>query len=306
MPRDAGAGWDFEDVRDHYLRLLFEIDPASLRWSDHERYLELSRTVTGEVMSEVFGEWRRGASRCGGGMVLWLCDLMPGSGWGVLDHRGQPKVALHHLRRALAPVAVWSTNEGLGGVVAHIANDGPVQLEATLRVALYRDQEIQVAEARREVITPPHGYCAHNVEEVLGRFVDVAWAYRFGPPAQDLIVLTLERHDGEGDALSQAFRLPVGRPGRRELAAALGLSARAHEVGHEEALVTVSSKRFAYGVRLNVPGFAPADDAFSIEPGHSRDIVLRRTADTDDAVAGHVLALNLAGRLSIEIGETSS
>src|SRR5207248_8354521 len=103
VPRDAGAGWDFEDVRDHYLRLLFDLDPPALRSVDHERYLELSRAVSGEVMAEVFGEWRRGRSPCGGALVLWLSDLAPGAGWGLLDHGGDPKVAYHYLRRALAP-----------------------------------------------------------------------------------------------------------------------------------------------------------------------------------------------------------
>ena len=79
IPRDDGADWDFDDVRDHYLRTLFDLDPDACAAYDHERYLELSRIFTGEVMAEVFGEWRRAGSPCGGGLVLWLSDLLPGA-----------------------------------------------------------------------------------------------------------------------------------------------------------------------------------------------------------------------------------
>ena len=225
VPRDVGASWDFEDVRDHYLELLFGIEPEELRSFDQRRYLELSRAVTGEVMAEVFGEWRRAGSPCGGGLVLWLRDLVPGSGWGLLDHTGAPKVAWHHLRRALAPVAVWTIDEGLAGIGVHAANDRPEPLSARLRVALYRDGEHRIEEAAEPIELPPHGSHETNVEALLGHFVDVAWAYRFGPPQQDVVVASLE--DEAGEPLSQAFRFPAGRPVTADPPERLGIGASA-------------------------------------------------------------------------------
>ena len=102
--------------------------------------------VSGEVMAEVFGEWRRSASPCGGGIILWSADLEPGAGWGILDSEGRPKSAYWFLKRALARCAVWTTDEGLNGIDIHVANDGPSPLMGWLRVALYRMGEQRVQE----------------------------------------------------------------------------------------------------------------------------------------------------------------
>ncbi len=307
VPRDAGAGWDFEDVRDHYLGILHGVDPVGLRSIDHARYLELSRTTSGEVMAETIGEWRRGGSPCTGAIILWLSDLRAGAGWGLLDHRGEPKVALAHLRRALAPVAVWSTDEGLGGVAVHVANDGAERLVARLRVALYRDFELRVEEIETELELEPHSGATYDVEGLLGRFVDLSWAYRFGAPGQNLIVLSLETEGPDGTQLrSQAFRMPAGRPSEPEHAARLGLEAQLAAGAADTATLVVTSRRFAYGVRPHVPGFAVADDAFCVEPGHTRVIALRRIgpspAPDAEGSGASLTAINLAGRVRIAEG----
>jgi beta-mannosidase len=254
-------------------------------------------------MAEVIGEWRRGGSPCRGALVLWLKDMMPGAGLGVLDHTGAPKVAFHHLRRAFASVAVWSTDEGLGGIVAHIANDRPEELAARLRVATYRDFEEPVDRAERGVDLAAHGYATHNVEDVLGRFVDAAWAYRFGEATQDLIVLSLESAN-ERRLLSQAFVLPAGRPPREGNPARLGLSAVLHGSADANPELVVSTRRFAYGVRVHVPGFRALDDAFSVEPGGTRRVRLVPTVGPDGGVSGgRVTALNLRGHVALERAE---
>ncbi len=296
---DLGAGWDFDDVRDFYLGALFEVDPVQLRRVDLERYLELSRAASGEVMAEVMGEWRREASPCRGALVLWLKDMLPGAGLGVLDERGLPKVAYHHLRRALAPVAVWTTDEGIGGVAVHVVNERPEPLRARLRVALYRQLEFRIAEARENVELPARGYAQRSVEGLLGRFADAAWAYRFGPPAHDVIVASLESAAEPSELLSQAIRFPAARPKARETPARIGIDVSARPDVAGAVALTVFCRRLAYGVRLRAPGFLPDDDAFCVEPGGERVVRLRPASAESQFGGASLTALNLDGPVTI-------
>jgi beta-mannosidase len=295
VPRDAGADWDFADVRDHYLQALFDVEPAALREADVERYLELSRAVSGELMAEVLGEWRRAGSPCGGAIVLWLRDLLPGAGWGVLDDRGGAKVAWHHLRRALAPTAVWTTDEGLNGIAVHVANDGPEPLRCDLRVALLGGAEHLVADGRTALEVPPHTTVERDLEEVLGHFADAAYAYRFGPPAHDVVLAALER---DGAVLAQALRFPAGRPVTPQPADALGARAWIEGGGVAPRLV-IESRVLLYGVRLHLPGWRADDDAFHVVPGERRELPLTPVAADAVPPAGELSALNLDGRLPV-------
>jgi beta-mannosidase len=302
VPRDIGPGWDFEDVRDHYLQTLFGVEARELRRVDHERYLELSRAVTGEAMAEVFGEWRRTASPCGGGLVLWLADLAPGAGWGVIDHSGRPKPAYHHLRRALAPVALWMTDEGLGGIRVHLANDRGTPLSARLRVALYRDGADRVAEAHEQLELPAHGACERDVEALVGHFLDASWSYRFGPPGHDVVVASLERDAPAGlETLAQAFRFPAGRPLRQLAPDELGLSGTLRPLDDGGVALALSSRRLAYGVRIHTPGLRPCDDALTLEPGVERRLTLDPAEPAESAAGGFLTALNMRGRVRLAV-----
>jgi beta-mannosidase len=149
-------------------------------------------------MAEVFGEWRRAGSVSRGGFVLWASDQEPGSGWGLLDHQGGPKRALRGLQAVWAPVAIWTVDEGLGGIDVHVANDTARPLPGVLRVELVRvaDESTVVDQAERVVCIGPREVARFGVEAVLGHFADASYAYRFGPRMHDAVVAQFIDEDG--------------------------------------------------------------------------------------------------------------
>ena len=295
VPRDVGAGWDFGDVRDHYLSDLYGIDSVDLRSSDPDRYLALSQVVSGEVMAAVMGEWRRARSTCSGALVWTLNDPVPGAGWGILDVHGRPKAAYWYLKRALAPVAVWMTDEGTNGIAVHVANDTAEHLWTQLSVALYRPDGCPTNTAAVELGLAPHTTIERSVEGVLGRFADAGYAFRFGPPEHEVVVATLH----EGPAIrSQAFHFTKGRPNGRSPFEELGMDGAFETADNDTVLLHLTTARLAHAVSLDVPGFVPDDDMFTLAPNHSRTIALRRRDETPWR-GGGLRALNAHGRMSL-------
>ena len=269
-PRDLGAGWDFDDVRDHYLAQLYRLDPVALRYADHDRYLELGRAATGEVMAATFLEWRRARSMTRGALVWFLRDLWPGAGWGLLDDTGQPKVAWHYLRRALAPVTLGLSDEGGNGIAMHVINDRAEPCHGRVQVALYRQGEVCTGRAEVPVMVPAHSVLELQAEGLFDSFRDLSYAYRFGPPPHDLIAATL-RHD-DGSVLARTFHFVGALPSRTELD--VGLAGVFVTRADGSRAITVSSRRFAQTVRVAVPGYRCEDDAFHLAPGESRTLAL--------------------------------
>jgi beta-mannosidase len=297
-PRDLGAGWDFDDVRDHYVARLYGVDPAQLRYSDHDRYLALGRAATGEVMAAAFSEWRRRRSPTRGALILFLRDLWPGAGWGIVDAMGTPKACYHAVRRALAPLAVAISDEGVNGLVVHAFNDGPHDVSGAIELALYRGGEVEVIRASRAISVPAHGAIEIPATDFLEGFYDLSFAYRFGPPTADLVHAALRDADR---VVADAFSFPIGLPSQRELD--VGLCALALPAGDSsKRVVEVSTRRFAQNVTIEAPGFDVDDNGFHLAPGQVRRVVLRERDDRRRAYARYgVSALNSEKSARFEI-----
>lgn len=299
VPRDTGAGWDFEDVRDHYVEALFRVRPLDVRYGDIERYLALGRVASGEVMQAVMSEWRRPASRCRGALVLHWRDLWPGAGWGILDAAGDPKSVYFHLKRALQPVALLATDEGMNGLALHVINDTPAGFAGTLRVALYRHGETNVGQAERAITLAPRGGATVSADAMFEGFRDLTWSYRFGPPGHDLIVATLTRVE-ELRPLARVFHFPLGLPNAVERDVGLSAQAMWSDDGWRLHLRTT---RFAQSVALQLPGFVPDDNYFHLEPGSER--IVRLAGDENRAPAGEARPLNSAVAARIRVVESA-
>lgn len=277
VPRDRGASWDFEDVRDHYLGLLYDHDPARLRREDPTRYLDLSRAVVGEVMEATFAEWRREQSTCNGALVWTFQDLLPGAGWGIVDATGLPKSAWHALRRAFRPVQVALSDEGTNGLDAHVINDSAHEQSLTLELSCLRHGRQPVVTGRQEITLAPHSAQSLPATALFSAFFDTTYAFRFGPPAHDVTVGRLI--DAAGTVVADAFHFPRGRA---QAMTSPAITAALHQ-GAEGWILDLSTDRFAQSVALDVEGFLPSDNWFHLAPGVAKTIRLAPRTGTDPA-----------------------
>lgn len=269
VPRDRGASWDFEDVRDHYLKLLYDLDPAKVRREDGERYLDLSRAAVAEVMEATYGEWRRSGSSCQGAMVLTLQDLVPGAGWGVIDSTGEPKSAWYGLKRAFRPVQMILTDEGTNGLAVHLVNETAETRSLTVELACLRDGLQPVVRGQKQLDLAPRSKTSLAATDCFGAFFDTTYAYRFGPPAHDVTVARL-KNAVTGELIAEAFHFPRGRSAALHAA---NLSATTEQTNGQWFL-TLTTDRLAQSVNISADGFRPADDWFHLAPGEAKTIAL--------------------------------
>ena len=285
VPRDRGADWDFEDVRDHYVSRLFGIDPKAARRDHPEHYLRLGRAATALAMEATIAEWRRPGSSCRGALVWMLKDFVAGAGWGVIDSTGAPKLAWHALRRAFRPVQVALTDEGLDGLAIHLLNDTAAPIQAKLSLLCLRDHAVPVLRREREIELAPRSNRTLSSAALIGSFFDITYAYHFGPAPLDATIVTLD-DAATGDRLGEALHFP------------LGAQTPVPESGLEIELVRDSAgwalrlqaARLASCVLIEDPHFRAADEGFALPPGEQRDVRLIALSHTDARPNGLVFA----------------
>ena len=303
QPRDNGAGWDFEDIRDHYLRELFGKDPVALRGQDLERYFALSRVVSGEVMQRVFAEWRAPHSNCGGALVWYFRDLLPGAGWGVTDSTGRPKAAYWYLKRAWAKRSVHLTDEGLDGLAVHVVNDTHQPMEVSVEIDMFRDGRVATGKAQATLKVPARAAISRHVDAMMGYFTDSTNAYRFGPPKHDVVAARIVNLEN-GEVIGEDFYFPQGLDLPAQRGASIASSAEWLPTGRVS--VTLRSDAFLQSLAVHCPGFTPEDNYFHLAPNRDRRIVFAPASAETATFKATFEALNLADAITVRAARAAN
>ena len=206
------------------------------------------------------------------GCATW-CPA-PAGAWSTT--RGAPKVAYHHLRRALAPVAVWTTDEGLGGV--DVARGQRPRRAASRAPAGRPVPRLRAAGRRRpsELVerAAPTAASRRNVEEPARplRRRGLGLPLRPAGPGSGGRHARARGRGGSSRRPSASRR--VARPRPEPARAALGLGGRAARDRRTGALSSRSAAAASRtGCSVKADGFEPDDDHFSVEPGGERTVV---------------------------------
>lgn len=296
VPRDAGAGHDFEDVRDHYLQLMFKVDPVQLRSRDTQRYLALSRVVSGEQMLRTLTLWRAPGTPCCGGLVWFYRDLVPGAGWGLLDSEGTPKAAYHYVKRACQDLACFWVDQGLDGLVATVINDTAKARTLRLEIRLINCPDISSGICSSTLEIKSHSHWQSNAETLLGGFRDINYSYQFGPQPHQIASLLMFDND-TGQLISSDHFFPGSHDLPTEHSA--NISQQLHYQDNRWHL-QLSSDRFLQAVTLDLDGWTAECQYFHMVAGVTYHIPISSAADTR-SIKGFIEALNLRTPVRINL-----
>lgn len=304
VPRDAGCGWDFEDIRDHYYKHYFNTDPVQLRAVDPAGYAQRSRLLTGYLLSQAFHVWRSDATPCQGALTWWLNDLVPGAGWGLFDSDGGAKPALHGVASAWQPVQVSLVPQRLNGHQISCINELPAPVDAQLTVTLLHTGRGNSQTHQQAVTLAPHSSTLTQLDALLEGFQDTTASYRFGAEPWDVVAVSL--YDTDQNLISQHFHFPSGLalPVNYDRDS-LGLEYHIERLG-DDVWLTLSAQRFVFFAELTLTGWQAERQGMHLLPGQIQRIRLIPDSPDQTRLRGHLSALNLGGTLRLAAEVTPS
>ncbi|MCF6193192.1 MAG: hypothetical protein L3J46_02530 [Kangiellaceae bacterium] len=299
VPRDLGAGWDFDTIRDFYIEDVFGINARQLKRQNIERYIEMSRVVTGEVISRVFEYWRSEHSSCNGGLIWFNRDFWPCAGFGIFDSDSQPKAAYYQLKRAWANRTVIIENSGLDGANITVVNDKQHQFDGALLINFVKEGKLSDKETRFSINIDGHKKKSFNLDEILGRFIDSGYAYKFGPPIYDILSCKLVDHKDKVVSESFMFREGLELPVHPKESVLI----KVKKSSLNSIKITIESDVFLHFVRINAKNYFADENYFHLCPGHTKTITLNKLEDHSDRFRGALEALNLHQSIKIKLDE---
>ncbi|WP_409484921.1 glycosyl hydrolase 2 galactose-binding domain-containing protein [Arsenicicoccus dermatophilus] len=268
-PHDRGTTWDFVDVTDHYVPVVADAERIAEDVTDAEAWEDLQRAAATAAITETLAAWRSGLTPTAGGIVLAHRDLAAGPGWGLLDASGAAKAPLLALRDVLAPVALLLVDRGLDGLLLEAVNDAPAEATGSLLLAAQDRAGNTVLDAGTTLTVPAHGRATVEVEELLGGFRDLGWAWRFGEEPGYACVSARWRTAG-GDVRATRALVPLA-PRRPEP----DVTAQAITRYGVVRVTVTAADHPVVGVHATAPGWVADTGWWPLAAGDSRDLHLR-------------------------------
>ncbi len=235
---------------DGYLRVGFGRVPA-----DAERYTWESLAYQAIGYREAIAAHRRRLHGCSGSLFWMYSDCWGTHGWSIIDYYLRRKPSWYWVRRAYAPVAVFSAVEDQKAAVWVVNDTRRDLVEAELRVETGGPAARRRGCFARRITVPAGttvpGCTLYGVAGWISVELYVAGRLR----AEDT---TLTHHPGEmpiGACRIEAVRAPQDGP---------------------DASIRVRADGFAHLVRLDLPDLAdPEDNYFNLLPGRERTVRVR-------------------------------
>ena len=273
VPRDNGSGWDFADITDYYIEQLFGINPAQLRITEPQRYLEVCRATSCEVVERTMNILRANSAQGRAALVWYLHDLKQGAGWGYIDSLGVPKSAFYGLARASQPSTILFVDEGLEGLAIYLAHDGAAVLDCQLEIALITAEGNVFEQATQPCQITPNSLKRISVDAFLGRFVDSSYAYRFG--ARGFVACVAKLVAANGQVITQ--KTHANSVVMLDKHQDLTLTAHAQQIEKNSHLLTISSNKPAFFAAIQAVGCHLSDNYVHIMPNFDAQINLQMT-----------------------------